>query len=129
MVKASLDARFTQLAEGSPTWPWEFSAAQTVKIKLLPLAPELAVGVVGARAAAEPNRPKVRVAAATSSRPQIQDLGDLIPALLEIKAKGKVAMKFHVRLELGDGKTKPSDEVVAEVNAAFKGLDDGFRIA
>jgi hypothetical protein len=34
-----------------------------------------------------------------------------------------------VRLELGDGKTKPSDAVVAEVNAALKDLDDGFRIA
>ena len=70
----------------------------------------------------------MRVAAADFEPSQIQDLGDLIPALLEIKAKSKVAMKFHVRFELGDGKTKPSDEVVSEVNSALKDLDDDFRV-
>jgi hypothetical protein len=59
---------------------------------------------------------------------QIQDLGDLIPALLEVKAKANVAMKFHVRLEVGDGKTKPSDSAVNEVNALLKDMDDGFRV-
>ena len=130
VVKASLDARFTQLAEGSPTWPWEFSAAQTVKITVAPAGAGTGGGGSGGAGGggAQP-QPKVRVAAADFEPSQIQDLGDLIPALLEIKAKGKVAMKFHVRLELGDGKTKPSDAVVAEVNAALKDLDDGFRIA
>jgi hypothetical protein len=37
-------------------------------------------------------------------------------------------MKFHVRMEVGDGKTKPSDSVVNEVNALLKDLDDGFRV-
>ena len=37
-------------------------------------------------------------------------------------------MKFRVRLELGDGKTKPSDQVAAEVNAALEDLDGGFRV-
>ena len=69
------------------------------------------------------------MAAADFEPSQIQDLGDLIPALLEMKAKSKVAMKFHVRLELGDGKTKPSDAVVKEVNNVLKVLDGGFRIA
>ena len=45
-----------------------------------------------------------------------------------MKAKSKVAMKFRVRLELGDGKTKPSDAVVSEVNSALKDLDDDFRV-
>ncbi len=57
----------------------------------------------------------MRVAAADFEPSQIQDLSDLIPALLDIKAKSKIAMKFRVRLELGDGKTKPSDDVVGEV--------------
>jgi hypothetical protein len=55
-------------------------------------------------------------------------LADLIPALLDIKAKSNVAMKFYVRLELGDGKTKPSDAVAQQVNAVLKELDESFRI-
>ena len=119
-------ARFTQLADGSAPWPCDFSAAQTVKIKVAPGPGGGGGGGAGGGATGGGTPPPtMRVAEADFEPSQIQDLGDLIPALLEIKAKCKVAMKFHVRLELGDGKTKPSDAVVSEVNAAIKDLDDG----
>ncbi len=38
-------------------------------------------------------------------------------------------MKFHVRLELGDGKTMPSDAVVQDVNGVLQDLGNKFRIA
>ena len=71
---------------------------------------------------------QVRVAAAEFEPSQIQDLSELIHALLGIRTKSKIAMKFHVRLELGDGKVKPSDAVVSEVNSVLKDLDNGFRV-
>ena len=131
VVKASIDARFTQLVEGSPAWPWDFSAAQTVKIKVAPAGAGGGAGGgpgAGAGGGALPP-PTIRVAEAEFEPSQIQDLGDVIPALLDLKAKCKVAMKFHVRLELGDGKTKPSDEVVSQVNTALEDLDEGFRVS
>jgi hypothetical protein len=72
--------------------------------------------------------PTIRVAEADFEPAQIQDLGDLIPALLEVKANCKAAMEFRVLLEMGDGKTKLGDQVVAEVNGVLKDLEDGFRV-
>jgi hypothetical protein len=58
----------------------------------------------------------------------MQDLGDLIPALLEIKARENLSMRFHLRLELGDGAALPNDEVVSEVNEILKDLGGEYRV-
>ena len=120
VIEDSLQARFTQLAEGSAPWPCDSAGRTDGEDQSCPGRNRRwdrrwrhgqgeRVGVELSRKSAWPQR--------DFEPSQIQDLGDLIPALLEIKAKSKVAMKFHVRLELGDGKTKPSDAVVSEVNA------------
>src|SRR5690606_40955615 len=104
----------------------DLSAANTVKIKVA--AAGTGGGTSGGTGGAGPTPPNVRVAAADFEPSQIQDLGDLIPTLLEIKAKAKIGMKFQVRLELGDGTTPPSDEVVSEINERLKELGDEFRV-
>jgi hypothetical protein len=75
-----------------------------------------------------PPQPNVRVANADFEPAQIQDLADQIPALLELKARSKIAMKFHVRLELGDGKAPPPDAVVRDVNAVLKDVAADFKL-
>ena len=70
-----------------------------------------------------------RFAAGDFDPPGIQDLADLVPKLLEAKAKSNVAMKFHVRLELGDGSTPPSDAIVKDVNTILESLGDGFHVS
>jgi hypothetical protein len=132
VIGASLSARFTQLTAGSAPWPCDLPAAQTVKLKVAPAGAGGGAGGGGGGGGAAGGGmppPTIRAAEAEFAPSQIQDLADLIPALLEVKAKCKVAMKFRVRLELGDGKSKPSDEVVGEVNSALEELDDGFRVA
>jgi hypothetical protein len=131
VIGASLNARFTQLAEGSAPWPCDLPAAQTLKLKIAPTGTGGGPGGggVGRTTGGGTPPPTIRVAEADFDPSQIQDLGDLIPALLELKAKCKVPMKFRVRLELGDGKTKPSDEVAAEVNAALEDLGEEFRVS
>jgi len=126
-IGASIN-RFTLLADGSAPWPCDLPAAQTVKLKVAPAGTGGCGGDPGRGTTGGGTPPTICVAEADFEPSQIQDLGDLIPALLEVKAKCKVAMKFRVRLELGDGKTKPSDQVVGEVNAALEDLDDGFRV-
>lgn len=130
VIDSSLHANFLQLAEESAPWPCDLPAAQTVKIKVAPPGPGGGTGggTGGTGGTGGGTKPQLRVAEADFEPAQIQDLGDLIPALLEVKAKCKVAMKFRVRLEMGDGKTKPSDQVVAEVNGILKELDDAFRV-
>jgi hypothetical protein len=58
---------------------------------------------------------KVLAATAYLEPAQIQDLADLMPRLLEIKARSKVPIQFRVQVEVGDGKTTPPKEVAAQV--------------
>ena len=51
---------------------------------------------------------------------QMQDLADLVPKLLQIKAKANTSLRFSIRIEMGDGKTLPPAEVTKEVNALLK---------
>ena len=128
VIGASLNARFTQLGDGSAPWPCDLPAAQTLKLKIAPTGGGPGGGGFGGTTGGGTPPPTIRVAEADFEPSQIQDLGDLIPALLELKAKCKVPMKFRVRLELGDGRTAPSDAVIKEVNALLIDLDEAFQI-
>jgi len=128
VIGGSLQARFIALADGSASWPCEFPTASTVKIKLAG-AGGGAGGAGGGAGSGAATLPNVRVAAADFEPSQMQDLGDLIPALLEIKAKAKLGMKFHVRLEIGDGTTQPPDDVISDINGLLKDLGDIFRVS
>ena len=129
MIGASLQARFTQLVDGSTPWPCDLPAAQTVKIKVAPAGTGGGTGggddgddETGGR------QPQLLVASAPFEPSEIQDLADLIPQLLEFKAKAKVPLRFHVRLEVGDGTERPAEEVIVEVNKLIEGLKEGFRV-
>jgi len=125
VIGGSISARFVAVGLHSAPWPCDLSGANGVKI-------EVAAGGVGNGAgggvANGGASPGIRVAEVAFEPSRMQDLGDLIPALLEIKARSKVAMKFQVRLELGDGTNPPSEAAVAEINGLLKGLGDGFRV-
>jgi len=126
VIGGAIQARFIALSDESAPWPCELSAANTVKIKVS------AAGVGGdaddGAGGGGPATPNVRVAAADLEPSQMQDLGDLIPALLEVKAKAKVAMRFHVQMEVGDGTTRPGDDVVNDINNLLKDLGEEFRV-
>jgi hypothetical protein len=128
VIGGAISARFLTLADRSAPWPCELSGANTVKLEVAKGAAGggADVGTATGAGGYEPT-PGVRVAEGVFEPSQMQDLGDLIPALVEIKARAKVAIKFHVRLELGDGTAPPSDAAVAEVNGLLKDLEEGFQ--
>lgn len=129
VITGALSARFIALAEDSAAWPCDLAAANAVKLKVITAdAGGTAGGGTGGVIAGGP-KPGVRVAAADFEPSQIQDLSDLIPALLEIKAKAKIGMKFHVRLEIGDGSTPPGEDVVNDINTLLKELGDEFMVS
>jgi hypothetical protein len=130
VIGGSLQARFVALADGSASWPCELPTAGMVKIKIAASGAGGGTGGTGGgTGGGATTPPNVRVAAADFEPSQIQDLGDLIPALLEIKAKAKLGMKFHVRLEVGDGTSRPADDVVNGINNLLKDLGDDFRVS
>jgi len=122
-IGGALQARFVELDKDSATWPCDFPAAQEVKIKLA--ASGAGGGVGGGGAGPKAN---VLVAIADFEPSELQDLGDAIPKLLELKAKANLALRFQVRIEVGDGKELPTPDMSAEVNKLLSEVKDGFEV-
>ena len=124
VITASINARFAELDPTSGNWPCDYPAAQSIKLKI---------------ASGPSGRPNVRgigpatpstclVAHAELEPSQIQDLAEIIPNLLELKAKFTLPLTFRVQIELGDGKERPSEEAAQEINKLLKELKDGFEL-
>jgi hypothetical protein len=59
---------------------------------------------------------------------EIQDLGDIMPKMLEIKNKANTPLTFRVQLELGDGENQPDEETVQSMNQLLGDIKDGFKL-
>jgi hypothetical protein len=124
VINGALQARFLELAEGTAAWPCDFPVAQMIKIKV---AKASAGSGAGPGAAGGP-APKVLVAGAELEPSEIQELGDIVPKLLKLKAKANAPIRFHVRIEMGDGKTVPSEETAKEANTLLKSVKEGLQL-
>lgn len=130
VIAGALQARFIELADVSMAWPCELPAAQGVRIKIpsgrsaasAPAGYETGCGIASCPAT------PARGAAAEFEPSQIQDLAELIPSLLDVSAKAGIALKFHLRLEVGDGAEPPSDDVVNALNKVLEQFGDDFRV-
>jgi hypothetical protein len=122
VTTAAINARFIELTQGSQPWPNDLSAAQFVKFK----------AVTGARERDRRERDErvsgILQATAELSSSQIQDLGDVVDKLTQIKAKTNTPIKFFVRIEVGDGQAKTSDQVKKDINAILKGVKDNLEV-
>ena len=105
----------------SGPWPSELAGAQNVRLKMPSGGPPkpkpkpvVRPGVFAAEAELEPN--------------QIQDLGDLIPELLKLKAKANLNLKFHMRFEAGNEAQPPDQAVIDEINKLLEGVQEGFQL-
>jgi Protein of unknown function (DUF499) len=106
----SLQARFTELTEGSAKWPCEVHAAGTIRLKVVTSSGTGDGGGTGVV-----TRSKVLTADAYLEPAQIQDLAEVVPQLLDVKAKSKIPIRFRFQVEVGDGTTTPPASVTAEV--------------
>ncbi|HSB81979.1 MAG TPA: hypothetical protein VLM91_24630, partial [Candidatus Methylomirabilis sp.] len=125
VVSAALQARFLEITEGSQAWPCEFPSAQFAKFKV-------ATGVdrveIGGQRVTDVGPRTILVAAGELEPAQVQDLGDIVPKLLEIKTKAGTLIRFHVRIEVGDGKSLPSEEIAGEINAMLTRIDEKLKL-
>lgn len=130
VIGGSLQARFIALAEGSAPWPCEMPAANTVKLKLAETGGGGQGGTGGGFAGGTGTGAgtKTLVAHATLEPSEIQDLGDLIPQLLEIKNKANAPLVFRVQIEFGDDVKKPAPEHANAINTLLNNLKDGFAL-
>ena len=124
VITGALQARFLELTEDSQTWPCDFPSAQFAKFKV---TTGLAGGGAGAGAGGM-GAPKVLVANAELNPSEIQELGDVVPGLLKLKAKANVPFRFQIRIEMGDGKTLPPPDVAKEANKLLKGVKEDLEL-
>ncbi|MFH1373963.1 MAG: DUF499 domain-containing protein [bacterium] len=126
VISASINARWIELGDGSTEWPCDYANAQSVKLQVAAGAGAGAGGTGGVGRAGVPS--KSLVAAAELEPSQIQDLGDIIPQLLEIKTKSNIPLQFRVQITFGDGKEVPPEEATKEINKLLEDLKDGFKL-
>jgi len=124
VITGSLQARFTELVDSAIKWPCEYHAAQSVRLKVAASGGSLP----GAGGEGGGTPPKVLVASAYLEPSQIQDLGDKMDELLKIKAKSKVPIRFHLRVELGDGENLPPSGVAAEVTQVLADVSNELQL-
>lgn len=124
VITASINARFTELDGKSGDWPCDYPAAQSIKLKVSS-APTGRPGVAGIGSATSP---KCLIAHAELEPSEIQDLAEIIPNLLELKAKFNVPLKFRIQIELGDGKEKPPEDSAKAINKLLKELKDDLEL-
>jgi hypothetical protein len=128
VVSASINARFTQLDPKSGKWPCEYPSAQGIKLKVSAVSdPEGDYKDFGSTFGGAKTNSNILVARSELKADQIQDLGDIIPKLLEIKNKANIPMAFQVQIELGDGETQPNDETIKSINQLLGDISDGFQ--
>jgi hypothetical protein len=125
VVSGALQARFLEVAEGSQAWPCDFPSAQFAKFKVATGADRVEIG---GRGVSDVGLRTILVAAGELGPAQVQDLGDIVPKLLEIKAKAGTLIRFHIRIEVGDGKTIPAAEVAMDFNALLKRVDEDLEL-
>lgn len=117
VIGGALNARFIKLSEKSAPWPCDFPAAQSVILSQQdspPPPPPPPSGVTfWAEADLEPS--------------QIQDMGDIVPQILKIKKTG-LPIRFRMRIEVGDGKTAPPDNMVTEMNVLLKDVKSDLQL-
>jgi hypothetical protein len=127
VISGALQARFLELESGSQAWPCDFPSAQFAKFKVATAGSKGGTGETSGTGGGA--TPKMLVAVADLEPSQVQDLGDIIPKLLDIKNKSNTPIRFHVRIEMGDGKTLPSAEAAQKVNAILKSIRDGMQLS
>ena len=128
VIGASLNARFMKLADGSAPWPCDLPGRQTVKLKVAPASTGGGTGGGGTGGGGTAGLPKVLVAQAELEPAEIQNLGDIMPQFLDVKAKSKQPIKFRIRIEIGNGIDMPSAEIAKTINGLLAEVKDGFQV-
>ncbi len=130
VITASLNARFTELDPKSEKWPCPYPSASSLKLRVASGAGAGtgAGGGAGGTGFGGPGAGSHAVAAHAELTPAaIQDLGDIIPQILEIKNKANVPLVIKVQIEIGDKDTPPDDETLRALNQLLENIDEKFR--
>ncbi|MEZ6138691.1 MAG: hypothetical protein R3C53_27720 [Pirellulaceae bacterium] len=59
---------------------------------------------------------------------ELQELGEAVATLLEIKNKCDAPLTFSIQIDFGDAQHKPPTEIVTEMNDCLSKIKDGLKL-
>jgi hypothetical protein len=122
-ITDALRASFIELEEGS-SWPCDHIEAKKVKLK-----ESTGIIVDGNGKISEETGETFAFSANGELEPnQIQDLGDIIPELLDIKAKESFSIKFRVQIIAGEGDEKPDEATLQKIDKLLSGVNSDLEL-
>jgi len=130
VITASLNARFTELDPKSEKCPCPYPNASSLMLRM---ASGVGAGTGTGGGAGEtgfggPGANSHSVVVHAELTPSaIQDLGDVIPQILEIKNKANVPLVIKVQIEIGDKDTPIDDETIRAMNQLLENIDENLR--
>lgn len=128
VITASINANFTRLVPTSGKWPCEYPSASTIKLTVS--APGMPGDYHGGGSGGghEVRDISFKRAESELEPSEIQELGDVIPQLLDIKSKSGCPIRFRMCIEVGDDEHTPSDETIGKINHILDNVKQGFKI-
>ena len=123
VIDSAIRARFIQLDEGSAPWPCDYPGSKDIKL----VFNEKSGGGTGGGGTGGGGGAGQRTASAPLEPNQIQDLGDLIPALLEIKAQSNIDLNFHVDCHLKGQNGEIASEIIEKFNKLLTDIQEDFH--
>ena len=123
VISGALHARFLEIAEEPSPWPCDFPSAQVAKFKATTEVHKewKTAGTAGGLT-------KKMIASAELEPSEVQEMGEVMPDLLKIKARTNAPIRFQVRIELGDGKSLPPKETADEINKILKKVKEELQL-
>lgn len=122
VIDNAIRARFLDLDPASGTWPCDFPAARTIQLK------QSSGRAMTGPAPAPERKPNALFAEAELTPREIQDFGDVVQKLLEIKAKHNFNMTFRVQIEVESSPGSASD-VKRQLNQVLKSIKDELEMS
>jgi hypothetical protein len=127
-IEGAVRARFLKLADDSGPWPCDLTGAKSVKLESMGAGGPGSGGSGGAsggdgRAAT----PRGHVLAGELEPNQLQDLVDLMPAILKAGAESGLPIGFRVELKVGEPGTAVPEAVAAKLKSILGALGDTLR--
>lgn len=135
-ISAAITGRFLSLTDDSSDWPCEFAMASKAKFTVVSVSGSSSSGGTSAGGYQGPDglglgsvseKHGVRAVSEIEAF-ELQELGESVAALLDIKNKCDAPLTFSIQIDFGDAQHKPSPEIVTEMNSVLANIRDGLKL-
>ena len=127
-IAGAVQARFIEVDPLSGSWPCDFPAAQQAKFKMPVESGAGGSGSGGGGSGPRPLPTKVLVASSELSVGELQDLGDYVPKIQELKAKHNFPLQIIVSIRVGSETETPTAEVQKAINDVLGNVNEEMKL-